>query len=555
MPRRPSTLAAVAVLMTLGSSLAPAPALATDPRTFYVSATGSDAATGLPPTTAWRSLGRASRAVLAPGDRLLLQGGARFAGMLHLDAADAGDPLHPVVIGSYGTGRATITTAGTTGIYVDDTAGVAVQDLVLRGDAAALRSAAGIGFYNDLPGDRKLAHVRVRRVDVSGFRNGVMIGGGAGSSGFRDVRVESSALHDNRASGLVTFGPRFDAARPAYAHEGVVVSNVRAYRNLGDPLDTVRNSGSGIVLGSVRGCVVNGSVAHSNGALCAAPEGPVGIWTYDSHKVAIVDNVSHSNRTGGPADGGGFDLDQNVSGSVLQYNLSYGNDGPGLLAYTAQANDAHRGNTIRFNLSQGDARRSSSYGAITLGGRLRELSVHSNTVVALPNGTVRPPALRLLSSAPAMSRVAVRDNVLLSAGAGPLVASPAVPTSTVLLQDNAYSGTAPSGAPGWRIGWGSATHTSLPSWRATGQEVLAGRATGYAGDPGLVDPLTPLTVGSPAQRSGAAGLGLRPTSALRGRGLDLTALTGVSPGHRDFFGNPLPASPGPFDVGAHRGVR
>lgn len=554
MSRRSSRLAALAALVTLGALLSPLPALAADPRTFYVSATGSDTANGLSPTTAWRSLDRASRAVLAPGDRLLLQGGARFPGMLHLDAADAGDPLRPVVIGSYGTGRASITAAGTTGIFVHATAGVVVQDLVLRGDAAALRSAAGIGFYNDLAGDRKLAHVRVRRVDVAGFRNGVMIGGGAGSSGYRDVRVESSLLHHNMASGLLTYGPRFDAARPTYAHEGVVVANVSAYRNAGDPLETVRNSGSGIVLGSVRGGTVTGSVAHSNGALSKAPEGPVGIWTYDSHGVVIQDNVSHSNRTGGPADGGGFDLDQNVSGSVLQNNLSYGNDGPGLLAWTAQANGAHRGNTIRFNISQGDARRSPAYGAITLGGRLNDLSVHSNTVVALPNGTVQPPVVKLMSIAGA-TRVVLRNNVLVSARAGALVASPAVPTSSVLLQGNAYSGTLPSGAPGWRISWGSTSHGSLTSWRRTGQELLAGRPTGLAGDPGLVDPLTPLTVPSPAQRSRAAGLGLRPTSPLLGRGLDLAALTGVSPGRSDYFRNAVPASPGPFDVGAHRPVR
>ena len=553
---RARTLACLVVVAAISGTVGPAPAVAVEPRTFHVSATGSDLADGRSPTTAWRSLERASRAVLAPGDRLLLQGGATFGGSLQLDASDAGDPLRPVVIGSFGTGRARIAAAGGSGLFAYDTAGVQVQDLVLTGDAAAYRSAAGISFYNDLAGDRKLAHVRVSRVDVSGFRHGVMLGGGTGSSGYRDVRVTSSRLHDNLATGLLTYGPRFDAAAPAYAHEGVTVSNVHAYRNLGDPLETVRNTGSGIVLGSVRGGLVVGSVAHSNGAAARAPEGPVGIWTYDSHKVVIESNVSHSNRTGGPADGGGFDLDQNVSGSVLQYNVSYGNDGPGLLAFTAQANGAHRGNTIRFNLSQGDARRSSAYGAVTLGGRLHDLSIHSNTVVALPNGTVRPPVLKLMTGVAGSSRVAVRNNVLVSAGAGPLLTSPAVPVSAVALQGNAWSGTSPTGTPGWRITWGSSSHSSLASWRgASGQEVLAGRPTGLSVDPGLVDPVTPLQVTSPLQRSGAAGLSLRPTSALLGRGLDLAALTGVGIGPRDFFGNALPLSPGPFDVGAHRPLR
>ena len=552
------TLAGVATLSVLWS-LPAAPALAAEPpRVFHVSPTGDDSADGLAPGSAWRTLDRASRAVLAPGDRLLLQGGASFGGTLVLDSTDAGDPARPVVVGSFGTGRARIATTSSSGVYVHNTGGVEVQDLQVSGGGTAYRHSTGIGFYNDLPGDRKLSRIRVSRVEVSGFRHGVLVGGGAGSSGYRDVQVRSARLHDNMATGLLTFGPTFDAARPTYAHESVSVSHVYAYRNLGDPLDTTRNTGSGIVLGSVRGGVVRGSVAFENGASCKAPEGPVGIWTYDSHGVLIEDNVSRHNRTGGPADGGGFDLDQNVSGSVLQNNLSYGNDGPGLLAYTGQANGAHRGNTIRFNISQGDARRSASYGAVTLGGRLHELSVHNNTVVAVVAGTVRPPVLKLLPTISGSSGVTVRNNVLVSAQAGPVVQAPAVAPTAVAFAGNDYASIAPAGSAPvpWRVGWGSSTHGSLESWRvATGQELLAGRPTGSTVDPGLVDPLTPVQVSSPAHRSRAGGLSLSESSPLRGRGLDLQALTGTSPGRRDYFGNPLPPSPGPFDVGAHRAPR
>lgn len=551
-------LAGVATLSVLWS-LPATPALAVEPaRVFYLSPTGDDSADGLAPGSAWRTLGRASRAVLAPGDRLLLQGGSSFEGTLVLDSTDAGDPARPVVVGSFGTGRARIATTSSSGVFVHNTGGVDVQDLRVTGGGTAYRHQTGIGFYNDLSGDRKLSRIRVNRVDVSGFRHGVLLGGGAGSSGYRDVQVRSSRLHDNMATGLLTFGPAFDATRPTYAHERVAVSHVYAYRNLGDPLETARNTGSGIVLGSVLGGVVRASVAFENGANCTAPEGPVGIWTYDSSRVLIEHNVSRHNRTGGPADGGGFDLDQNVSGSVLQNNLSYGNDGPGLLAYTAQANSAHRGNTIRFNVSQGDARRSASYGAITLGGRLHDLSVHSNTVVAVPDGTVRPPVLKLLAGISRSSAVAVRNNILASAQAGPIVQAPAVAPAAVSFAGNDYASIAPAGStPGaWRIGWGSSTHGSLESWRAaTGQELLAGRPAGLAVDPGLVDPLTPLQVTSPAHRAQATGLSLSASSPLLGRGLDLEALIGTSPGHRDYFGNPLPPSPGPFDVGAHRPLR
>jgi hypothetical protein len=120
---------------------------------------------------------------------------------------------------------------------------------------------------------------------------------------------------------------------------------VRAFDNSGDPNDVVKNSGSGIVLGSVNNATIERSLAYNNGWLCTAPEGPVGIWTYDSNNVTIQFNESHHNRTGGPADGGGFDLDQNTSNSRLQYNYSHDNEGAGFLLYTGQANQAHGANT------------------------------------------------------------------------------------------------------------------------------------------------------------------------------------------------------------------
>ncbi|MDP9417970.1 MAG: right-handed parallel beta-helix repeat-containing protein [Actinomycetota bacterium] len=519
-----------------------------EPRTLYVSASGSDSADGLSPTTAWRSLQRANKAVLAPGDALLLEGGSVFAGPLQLDAADAGDAARPVQIRSYGTGRATVTAAGTDGISAYNTAGVQVRNLRLRGDAAAYGAKTGISFYTDLTGNRKLPGIVVAGVDVSGFRNGVMIGGWNGSAGFSDVVVSRSALHDNMASGLLTYGPPFVAAAPAYAHERVRVYRVAAYRNLGDPEELRQNTGSGIVLGSVRSGSVTWSRAHSNGAKSRAPEGPVGIWTYDSDGVVIQHNLAHGNRTSG-ADGGGFDLDQNVSRSVLQYNLSYDNDGPGYLLYTARDNGAHRGNVVRFNASSGDARRSGTYGAVTVWGRVNDAHIYNNTVVTKASSTARPAPLKLAGP---LAGVTIRNNVFLSNGAGPVVTSPALSTASVRLQGNDYAGL---GVP-WTLRWGSSTHSSLSSWRAaTKQEYVGPAATGTTVDPQLVDASAGLAVVDPADRAGATALSLRATSPMLGRGLALGSLFGVDAGTRDYFGNQLPVLGGPYDVGAHRPAR
>ena len=453
---RPCAVAGLALaLLTVGL---PPVAAETGSRTFYVSPVGRDDANGLSAATAWRSLQRASNEAFRAGDQLLLQGGARFPGMLAFDARDTGTVSAPVQVGSYGLGRATITASGTPAVYAYNTAGLSVRDLVVRGDAASLHSKGGLSFYSDLPAGRRLAGLRVQRVDAAGFRNGIEIGGRNASAGFSDVAISDSVLHDNLEAGLATYGPAFNASRPSYANASVRVTRVQAHHNLGDPANLVRNTGSGIILGSVVGGSVVSSSAWENGARCRAPEGPVGIWTYDSHGIRIAGNHSHHNRTGGPADGDGFDLDQNVSGSVMENNLSESNDGAGYLVFTAQANSAHHDNVVRNNRSLDDARKNPWYGGITVVGRIVRTQVYGN-VVSTSTSPVRSPALALGAQ---LTGVTVTGNYLRSVSGGTTVAAPGLGRGAALLSSNRWP------ALVQRVRWG-ALYPSVPTWRtATG---------------------------------------------------------------------------------------
>ena len=104
--------------------------------------------------------------------------------------------------------------------------------------------------------------------------------------------------------------------------------------NPGDPTAPGENhSGSGILLESVDGGVVEYCETTGNGALNRSRHGgPVGIWcTLDD--IAIQYWESDHNQTSGQHDGGGFCLDGGVCNSVLQYNLSESNDGSGFGLY------------------------------------------------------------------------------------------------------------------------------------------------------------------------------------------------------------------------------
>jgi hypothetical protein len=202
----------------------------------------------------------------------------------------------------------------------------------------------------------------------------------------------------------------------------VTVTSVQAYRNAGDPSNLERNTGNGIVLGSVRTGLIEKSSAYENGWLCAAPQGPAGIWTYDSTAIVIEHNVAHHNYTGGPADGDGFDLDQNTSDCVLQNNLAYDNDGAGLMLYAEKAGTYNRNNIIRDNTSTDSGRGSAWYGGITVAGNVTGAQITGNTVTVSPAGpgSSPPPVLRLAGT---LSGVVISDNRLTSRGAGLIVAT------------------------------------------------------------------------------------------------------------------------------------
>ncbi|SBT89088.1 Right handed beta helix region [Streptomyces sp. DI166] len=538
-------VSAAALVLVAGCDVAgvyrPARPVNGGPYTFYVSPDGDDKNDGMSAARPWRTLDHANGVRFQPGDRLRLQGGARFRGSLTLEKGEAGSAARPVVIESYGTGRATIAPRGTSAITVRNTAGVEIRNLALVGDRKALREGVGIAFRNTLPGARRLGHVRITHVEAQGFQNGISVGADPGAAaGFSDVRITDVSVHHNLEAGLAFYGPAFDADRPAYANERLRIERVKAYANTGDPKSDGRNTGSGIALGSVRDAQVVRSVAHDNGARSArdAEEGPEGVWVYDSTRVLLEHNTSYRNRTGSHVDGGGFGLDNNVSDSVMQYNLAHGNDGPGFLVYSGKPTGAHRNNVVRFNMSWDDARKLPEYGGIVAyGTRMSELDIYHNTVVMRTEGLAsaeaagyRPPALRLRDG---MRGVRVHNNIFATDG-GPLVeAQSAYAPSRLVLQGNDYYS---SGS--WDLGWGTQRYAALDDWRTTSrQEVLGGQPTGSDEDPCLRG-----LAADVAEGSGAVNLVPRCEQTAAPVGLEARQFK-AAPRLVDYFGNRLGQSP------------
>lgn len=77
---------------------------------YYVSPAGNDSHAGTSPATAWQTVDHARHATLSPGDALLFEGGQTFSDV-YFNPGYSGTPWEgteadPILIGSYGTGRA-----------------------------------------------------------------------------------------------------------------------------------------------------------------------------------------------------------------------------------------------------------------------------------------------------------------------------------------------------------------------------------------------------------------------------------------------------------------
>ena len=529
----PTALLVVAAVALLSACSSVSGGLGRSPMTYYISASGNDVAAGTSPATAWRTLGRASSADLAPGTKVLLQAGHVFTGQLTLGPHDAGSASDPVLIGSYGGGDATIYSPDGSGVLVYDTGGVDITGLRLTGRPHP-GEGDGVNVYSDLSANHRADHIAISNVDASDFLYGIAVGSLHSGAGFSNVIISDDYLHDNMNAGFLTYGPPFNPQEPAYSNENVIVSHVQASMNRGNPHVQNLDTGNGIVLGSVYGGSVAWSTASNNGGLGPSIEGPVGIWTYDSTDVDIEHDLSYGNKTLNQVDGNGFGLDQNTSYSVLQYDISYGNDGAGYLVYSGQDDGWQRDNVIRDNISSGDGRDGTTfYGGMSVLGHVSNTAVYQNTIVMTPTQAGAPPLLRL---GPDLHGVSIRNN-LFSTESGPVVCvNSAPPESAVVLQGNDYF----SVLGPWQVFWGHTIYSSLSEWRTgTSEETANGQPTGLAADPEMIGPVLGLSLKSPVAPAAATAFALRPSSPLIGAGLDLASL-GIHPAASGYTGQPQP---------------
>ena len=326
------------------------------------------------------------RLTLGPGDSVLFRGGVRYEGTVRIHSS--GSEGRPVWIGSYGGGggaggtrgaggsgggEATIDGGDSAGLVVYNARWVVVSRLRLVG---AGRKTGNV--KNGLEID-DCEHVRVENIDVSGFqKTGVFV------YASKHVVLDRVYAHENGAAGISVEGP-YDRKT---ASRDLEIVHCRADDNPGDPTNLTNHSGNGIVCGHCTRLLIDRCSATNNGwDMPRIGNGPVGIWCYEADSVTIQDCLAYRNKTSpGAADGGGFDLDGGVTNSVIQYCLSYGNQGSGYCIFQYWGASPWYHNVIRDNISEDDGLVSDSRAGIYVwnssndSNQFYDCEVYNNTV-------------------------------------------------------------------------------------------------------------------------------------------------------------------------------
>jgi len=384
------------------------------------------------------TLQKASSFAYQPGSTINFRGGDTFPGEFHLTRAQVpsgGDPNNPIIIQSYGTGRATLAAnqGGVTvnGIgpknwvlLIDATSGLVIQDLNVTANGfdvqygIIIQNTSGHWAPHDFQQQQAagmIHNITVQRVDVGGFSiPGPLQAGESGIqleiAGFSEVinrgicgPIENVQILDSKFHG--------NDGITSIAEEGVHTKHCGNLWNIvyrGNEVFHLGGrsgvgGGNGLFMQGVSGGLIEHNHVHHNmnNVNWVACGGPVAVWAYQSDHITIqfneVDHNGPANWAFGSCDFGAFDFDAEVTDSVMQYNYSHDNAGPAWLSF--QGDGRH---IIRYNVSVNDNVTQNNGGAVAiLNADADWVQFYNNTVIGAPacwgTGTT-PPAGSIIAN-------------------------------------------------------------------------------------------------------------------------------------------------------------
>jgi hypothetical protein len=347
---------------------------------FYVdSQSGSDTNRGTL-NSPFKTIEKVNSLALKAGNSVYFAGGQQFDGTIQLSGL-AGTKLQPIVIRSYGKGRAIINGGNANAILADSCSWLQIKNLVVKGNGRLEgNTASGLEM-------RQGQDCMIDSLEASGF-----LWSGVKALGGKNLQITHVYAHDNGFSGINVESDGKDSGglegSGQKSFHNLYIANCVAENNPGCPAVLNNHSGNGILIGGVTNATIEYCEAMSNGwDMPRDGNGPVGIWAYQSDSIILQYCYSHDNHTSEKGkDGGGFDFDGGMTNSVMQHNFSANNEGAGYGLFQYAGASEWKNNIVRNNISYNDGRKNGQAGFllwIAPGSPqiLSDCQVYENTVV------------------------------------------------------------------------------------------------------------------------------------------------------------------------------
>jgi hypothetical protein len=331
---------------------------------------GDDAADGLTPQHAWRSLEKANASELKPGDQLLFKSGGRWSGQFK--PIGGGDAKTRVLVGCYGDGPLPrIDGGGLTpdAILLQNISFIDLTNLEVTNlgpKTAPWRT--GVRVLAD--GSGRMQGIRLHRLyvhDVNGDLRKSHEGCG--------IFFEAKGARDSHFDGLLIEECRVERTdRNGICQKGTGRMRSANIVIRGNRLENI--GGDGIKLWGTNGGLIEKNVVRRARARCGKDEAAAGIWPFACDDTIIQFN--EVSDTVGTKDGQGYDSDYWCRRTVFQYNYSFRNEG-GFMLICAPGNAVNEDTVIRYNISIHDGINSAR--VFQFGGGAARTHVYNNTVI------------------------------------------------------------------------------------------------------------------------------------------------------------------------------
>ena len=465
----------------------------------------------------FESLGAFRKLYLKPGDTIFFLGADVLKGTIQVNDLQ-GTFKKPIVFTTYGKEKAKIQSGSKEGFIITGSSHISINNLVIMGLGRKTGNTTdGVKLVN-------CNFVKIKNLEIAGFQKS-----GLQLFNCRNAEINEVVAQDNGMAGILVEGDY-----QKRLSEKIHIVNCRADNNPGDPTNLTNHSGNGILVGNSKNVLIEYCTATNNGwDMPRIGNGPVGIWAYEADSVIIQNCISYRNKTApGAVDGGGFDLDGGVTNSIIQYCLSYENEGAGYGIFEYPGAAKWKNNTVRYCISLNDGRKTQGASGMYIWNGWNVDSIFTD-FYAYNNFFYNDTKYAFsFASQGQHKRFHFLNNVFVSSDSSDSYDGTDSSQTDVFLSNVWMK---KSG------GFMQNGFSNLEQWaKSTGYEIKDNKFYGITFDRMIFD--LPKYTDSTAPHSFKTNLLLQRVcnDVLWNKGLDIKKMFGIDPGKKDFFGNLFP---------------